>query len=346
MAKTNVKKHIFLFLRIAVAVTALVWVFRGQNWGELGTTFANLNLWYFAGSLGIFVISQVIVGLRWWLLLRAQGIFIPCRAAVRLHFLGLFYNNFMPSSLGGDLIRAWYVTRHTDKRLEAALSVFVDRMIGLLGMIIIAVFCYSVFMRGVGSEVTASTDKGGFLRSVAQYRLVFLWLVLAVAAVFCGLLLHRPGRAMLRKAWSFIYIHGARVIRKLTNAIILYCSRPITILAALALTIFVQMMVITAFWLLGVNLEIDADARYYFVFFPMVWVLGALPVSIGGLGVHEGGLRELFTRFTDVGPEAVLVLALCQRLIFILASLPGVVIHLVGAHLPKDFSIDGEKSVN
>lgn len=328
-----------------MAAAAILWVCWGQNWGEFSKTLAQLNLWYFAMSLGIFIIAQVIVGLRWWLLLRAQTIFIGYWAAVRLHFLGLFYNNFMPSALGGDLIRAWYVTKHTDKKLEAALSVFVDRAIGLLGMLIIAVFCYSLFLRGRGSVVTARSNSG-LLKSLAEYKGVLFWLVVVVAAVFGVLLLHRRSRLMLRKARSYIRVHGARVIERISKAIIIYCSKPLTILLVLLITIFVQTLVITAFWFLGLNLKIAASTRYYFVFFPLIWVLGALPISIGGIGIHEGGLVELFTRFAGTAPEAVLALALCQRAIFMLASLPGVVIHLFGAHLPKDFFIDYNKPIN
>ena len=330
-------RHISLVLRISVAVAALFWVFRDQDWAQLGKTFAKMNLWFLAGSLGIYIVSQAIVGLRWWTLLRAQSIFIGYWAAVRLHFLGLFYNNFMPSTLGGDLIRAWYVTRHTEKKLEAALSVFVDRTIGLFGVVIIAVFCYLLFIRGQG--VITSGKQGSFLASFSRYRWGFLWLIAVASAVFFVFLLLKPGRSMLRKSWSYICVHGVRVIKKSTDAIIIYCSKPLSILVALLLTILVQTMVITAFWLLGVNLEIDASARYYFVFFPITWVLGALPVTIAGIGIVEGGLRELFTRFAGVGVEEVLALALCYRAVFTFASLPGAVIHLFGAHLPKDLIV-------
>jgi uncharacterized membrane protein YbhN (UPF0104 family) len=202
-------------------------------------------------------------------------------------------------------------------------------------MLIIAVFCYSLFMRGRGSVVTARSD-GGLLKSLAEYKWVLFWLVVVIAAMLGGLSLHRRGREILRKARSYIRVHGAKVIEKISKAIIIYCSKPLTILAVLAITIFIQLLVITAFWFLGLNLKITTSARYYFVFFPLIWVLGALPVSIGGIGIHEGGLVELFTRFAGVAPEAVLALALCQRAIFILASLPGVVIHLFGAHLPEE----------
>jgi uncharacterized protein (TIRG00374 family) len=104
-------------------------------------------LWIFAAATIIFAAGNVIISLRWWLLLKTQSIFIELRAAVMLFFLGWFYNNFMPSSVGGDLVRAWYVTKHTDKKFNAALSVFVDRGIGLAGTLIIAAFYYLFFFR-------------------------------------------------------------------------------------------------------------------------------------------------------------------------------------------------------
>jgi uncharacterized membrane protein YbhN (UPF0104 family) len=107
-----------------------------------------------------------------------------------------------------------------------------------------------------------------------------------------------------------------------------------------------QIMVITGFWFLGVNLGADVSIKYYYLFFTFIWLVGVLPVSIGGAVVMEGGLAYLFVRFAAVGPEAALALALCQRIIWMLTSLPGAAIHLSGTHLPKDFSIDCDKPIN
>ena len=85
---------------------------------------------------------------------------------------------------------------------------------------------------------------------------------------------------------------------------------------------------------------IEASIKYYYVFFTLMWVVSALPVSIGGAGVMEYGLVYLFTQFAGVDPESALALALCQRIVWMITSLPGAAIHLVGAHLPKDFFID------
>ena len=101
------KKHnLSLIIRIAVATVAILLAFRGLKWGELAEVFQRLNLWYFVLSLLVFAAAQVIISVRWWLLLRAQSIHISVLAAVRLFFLGLFYNNVMPGAVGGDLLKA------------------------------------------------------------------------------------------------------------------------------------------------------------------------------------------------------------------------------------------------
>ena len=331
-------KRIFLFIRIAVVVCGIVWgivwVSREVGWGNLANTFRSINLGVFALVLGVFMISQVTVGLRWWLLLRSQSIFIRFWAAVRLYLLGWFYNNFMPGSVGGDLLRAWYVTRHTDKKFEAVLSVFVDRVIGLSSTLVIAFFFYLLFLRGKDLEITSS-GPGSLFIAIAQYKSVLFWAVVLFVIIFCILLMHKKTRSMLAKACLYVRQSSLRMILKFKNAIVIYCKKPLTILLAFGLTVFLQMLTITAFWLLGRNMGIQAPVEYYYVFFTLTWVLGAVPVSIGGAVVVEGMLTYLFSTFAGVAEEAAFALALCQRVVWMLASLPGAAIHLIGAHLPE-----------
>ena len=347
--KAEKSKYVFLFLRIAVVavgvIWAIVWVSRGQRWSNLASIFRRMNLGVFVVTLSIFVICQVMVGFRWWLLLRTQSIFIDFWAAIRLNFLGWFYNNFMPGSVGGDLLRAWYVTKHTPKKFEAVLSVFVDRFIGLLSALIIAFFSYMLFLRGRADALTF-TGRSGSFKFLAEYRQIVFLVVLVLAAGFCGLVLLRRGRVLLRAAWLYIRIHSVRAIEKLKGATLIYCSKPLTILATFGLTVFLQIITITGFWFLGKNLGITAGLKYYYVFFTLTWVLGALPVSIGGAVVVEGILAYLFIHYAGVEAELALALALCQRIVWMIASLPGAAIHLIGAHLPKDFFVDFDKPAN
>ena len=336
------KGHLSLIARLAVATAAILWVLRGQDWHTLAAVFQNLSPWYFGLSLVIYAAAQVVIAVRWWLLLRAQGIHIETAAAIRLFFLGLFYNNLMPGSVGGDLLKAWYVTKHTEKRLEGVLSVFVDRVIGLVGMVLMATFTYLAFVWG------RMTIGGGAERTVEpQHRGVILWAALAVGAVVLAVLVHPAGRARLAHAAARVWSKGVEVLGRVKDAVAVYCSRPWTLLWALGLTFVSQSTVIVGFWLLGRNLGIEAGLRYYFVIFPIMWVVGAVPISIAGLGILEGGIVGLFSLLTGTPRELATALALCQRFVWVLTSLPGGLVHLLGAHLPeREISIDGQERTN
>lgn len=331
------RSNLFLFLRIGVVAAGVagvaIWLSGGQRWSNLVKIFSRMNLGVFATTLGIFVVAQLMIALRWWLLLRTQSIFINYWAAVRLHFLGLFYNNCIPGAVGGDLLRAWYVTKHTDKKFHAVLSVFVDRVIGFFGSVIIALFFYLLFLRRRCAEAIFGI-KGDLPQSFVKLKQVILWVAIVLAAVFCGFMLHKKGRVLLKKCWSSIKIHGQKAVEKFKNALVLYRRSPLSILAIFALTVLLQLLTITGFWFLGVNLGLEVGIVYYYVFFPLSWALGAIPVSIGGAFVVEGVLAGLFVYFAGVDAEAALALALCQRIVWMIASLPGAAIHLLGAHLP------------
>jgi hypothetical protein len=336
-AKSRKSKSIFLFFRIAVVTGGVIWaasrIGQEQRWDIFVEHFRRMNIWVFAGILCIFTFSHAIVGLRWWLLLKTQSIFIGFWPAIKLYFLGWFYNICMPGSVGGDLLRAWYVTKHTDKKFEAALSVFIDRIVGLLSTLVIALFFYAFFLHGRADAVKFK-GSSSFLGALYEYKHIVLGLFGLLAVVFCGFLLHERGRIFMRKIWSNIRVNSIKTIEKLRNAVRIYCRNPLVILAVFGLTVFLQIMVITAFWILGINMGINVSIKYYYVFFTLAWVVGTIPISIGGAVVVEGFLVILFTQIAGLEEPAAWAIALSQRAVWIITSLPGAVIHLIGAHLP------------
>ena len=329
--KTTAQK-LFFFLRIgfvtAAIAAAVIWVCGKEDdvprYVILWQSFVKMGPWFFGGIVMAFMLSQAILASRWWLLLRTQGIHINIWAAIRLHFLGLFYNNAMPGSVGGDLIRAWYVTKHTEKKFEAVLSIFVDRFVGLVSSLIMAGFCYFVLLRNVNLGLSQKAASG-----------ILKWVVIVIAALVILVAAIPAGRKLAAK----VYQHAVMFAKKLGTAAVLYGRNPLTILAAFGLTFLLQGIVITGFWLIGRQIGIEVSAKYYFVFFPLTWGLGAIPISVGGAGVVEGGLAGLFV-LAGVEAEKAIAIALCQRAVWIVAALPGAWIHWTGRHLPKEMQIE------
>ncbi|UCC96278.1 MAG: flippase-like domain-containing protein [Phycisphaerales bacterium] len=339
-ARVRNSKTISHVARFCIAGGALYLAFRGEDLRQVAEVLLGLNLWIFAAAIAIYVIGQLIFVARWSLLLKVQSITIGFWPAVRLHFLGLFYNNCLPGAIGGDLPRAWYVTKHTDKKLEAALSVFVDRAVGLAGMLIMAFGCYWFVPEQSRETAFEFSFELGFLRGLSEHKRLLIGIGAGFALVIILATSHPKGRALLAGVFGGIRRRTAAVLTKARQSIRIYCHKWPAIVLALLLTFCCQGMHVVAMWLVGREIGIAAPAKYYFIFFPLSWLLGALPISVGGLGIMEGWLKVMFMQVGSISGKEALALALCQRLIMLLASLPGALIHTIGAHLPKDFFVD------
>ncbi len=347
MRKDSAKKrHLKNTLRVLVAVGALYLVFRGMDPAELKQTLLKLNLGIFIAALILYVLSQLIFVARWCLLLKVQNIKINFLPAVRLHFLGLFYNNCLPSSVGGDLLRAWYVTKHTDKKLEAALSVFVDRIIGLFALLLMASTSFFFVPEEAKRDFYTEFSKLNFLEKFLGLKWFFAGLGVFIVLVIIFLLFVPWGKNYLKRLIDLIKLKGLHIAAKTHNAFKIYWGKKFALLSAVLLSFATQGVFITGLWLIGKQLGIPADGKFYFVFFPVSWLIGTLPISPGGGGVIEWALKIMFTRLPNVAASQAVIIALCQRAILLLASLPGFIIHMMGAHLPKDFFIDYEEPLN
>jgi glycosyltransferase 2 family protein len=346
--KLTIKRYALSFARVGVAALAMYLAFRNQDWGD---TWKKVQVFEDPEYLVILVLSmlllfanQIIVASRWYLLLRLQVVDIGIYAAIKLTFVGFFYNNFLPGSVGGDVLRAWYVTKHTPKRLEAAISVFVDRIIGLVGLIISAIVAFMLFpKRGEAENLLSSKISLHELWTEYWWILATLFGVVSLTLIFMTTL--PKTRQLLRSGCGYVVTTGRHLFIKTSKAVFLYCRRPVWMLALLGMTLFCQTLFIFGLWLVGRKLGITSSFAYYLVFIPVSWVIGMVPISIGGVGVMEATLIILFG-LIGVNGNLAGILALCQRLAFWVVALPGMFIHITGSHVPEEFSIDSEAGIN
>src|SRR6266849_6792315 len=125
--------------RLLVSVALLIWLAWRTDWNQVGQAFLHVRLKYWLAAMGLLLLAQVASAVRWRLLARPLGFHNPLRHFIRFYFVGMFFNLLLPTSVGGDVVRAWYLDGGSGRRLAAFLSVFVDRFSGLL--VLLAVAC-------------------------------------------------------------------------------------------------------------------------------------------------------------------------------------------------------------
>lgn len=323
---------ILLIIRILVAAAACFLIFKNLQFKELLAAFGNLRGWVILTAVGVKFLSESGIAFRWWMLLRSLDIVIPFPTALRLHFYGLFFSSFLPGSMGGDFVCAWYVSRHTDKRFQSALSVFVDRLTGLIATGCIVAITYFLYL----SELEIFQDVNIGISDFFHLHLKEILIVVGILLLMCLVLLAIPkGRIALTKVWLLIYKNAQKGIRHCRDVLGIFFKKLWLGPSVLLLTIIFQSLTLLSFWLIGRDLGVSDQIRYYFAFFPLAWLVGSLPVSIAGLGLLEGGVIVLFMTIAGAGQEAASALALCQRAIFLIGGLPGIWIHLRADYLPK-----------
>jgi len=148
-------------------------------------------------------------------------------------------------------------------------------------------------------------------------------------------LFSRKARNRFFQSLTFIKKMVGKVFLSIKEIISVYLKKwwlfPLTVL----ITVLFQSLTFVSFWLIGVDLGVSGELRHYFVFFPLVWVIGVVPVSIAGLGILEGGVVLLFVNSAGASAESAAALAVCQRALFLFGSIPGVFVHLKADYLPR-----------
>ncbi len=297
-------------LRVAVSALLLGWIGWQTDWPNVSRAFATLRGEFWLAALGLLLVTQVVGSVRWRLFAHALRFTQSLPRMTGYAFIGNFFNLVLPTSMGGDVIRAWYLDGKSGRKLAAFASVFLDRLNGLVVLIVMA--CTAVLLAPV--ELPA-------------------WIPLCVWGCAAG------GIAGLATLFLCARFGGARFgrlpvkrVRQLRTMLQLL-KEPRTFLAATLLSLFVQMASVGIVWLIGQGLRAPIPTAYYWILVPMVSLLTLLPVSINGMGVREGGV-VLFLAPLGVEQATALTLAFLWFLVYAAGSLLGGVVYLAGA-FPK-----------
>ncbi len=273
------KNFIFKSLRILFSFFLLVIVFYQINLLELITIFKKINLSLFFIALSLTFLAVIISTWRWQIILKAQGQNIPLLKLIPLYFVGLFFNNFFPTSIGGDVVRVYHLSKVAEKPTQAVLSVITERLLGSAALGLTAII-------GVFLSLEASKP---FL------RLIFTFAFLCLTLLFLSANLYQlekfiPNKRLkkMEKFWENIKEMSLTLKASINNKKLLYYI----LLLSLAFQITIVLINILIFKAFGFSVS----PVYCFLFIPIISALSMLPVSINGLGVREGSYVFFFSK--------------------------------------------------
>jgi glycosyltransferase 2 family protein len=273
-------------------------------WARLST--ANLG-WVVLGVF-CYAAGQWTSAWRWWILLPPVRLKVPYLRLVAFYFVGMFFNIFLPTIVGGDAVKAILLARETGAPARSMMSVFMERNVGLLALFVIA------------------ASAAWFAPPITLLGLPILVLVLLLFAGFIGanIVIFNP-RAyhLLDRIVALTPLSKIRArASSLYEAVVPYRRAGWPLALSLALSFLFQGVVILVVFLSAKALSHDVPALALAVFVPLISLAGMLPISVNGLGVREALYLLLFGR-VGVPADVAVSMAVLYFAVTLTASLPG-----------------------
>ncbi len=297
----SIPKRAAFFLKAAITGTLIWLVFRGVAVGEVAERLASISVGAVGTALALLALQGALAAQRWRAVMRLFGNVLSYPRAARLFFEGLFFNQTLPSTIGGDAVRMYRAIASGLPTGAAVNGVLLDRIAGFVGLLI----------------VVAVTQPLLYLRvEEPAVRFVFAALVLAgIAVVVLLLVMGDLPRALDR--WRVV--RGAVALSRALRRVVSH--RPVAV-PVLGLSVVGHILIVAAVFVLARDLGLDIGFVDCLVLVPAVILLSAAPVSIAGWGVREGAMVAAFG-LLGASREDALGLSVLFGLTMIAVGLPG-----------------------
>ena len=288
-------KNYLLFFGKAVVSIALIWYLLSIT--EFSMVFASLRsaapFWLLLSFITL-LIGKILTSYRWQIILKVQNIEIPLRFLIASVFVGQFFNSFLPTTVGGDAMRAYDTASQSKESTKSVMSVFADRLIGVFALVILALFALIV----------------GYLnRQDVNFYVVPVLLVFFLCSLVLLMVINAKLVGILDRVLQ--YLRLPKIATKLDEAyqsIHLIIDEPRTLMIAFLVSLLLQVNVILFYYFIGVSLDLGVSFLYFSMIVPVALVVLLVPFSINGIGIREGIFVYLLTEL-GVQPKDAIALS-------------------------------------
>lgn len=283
------KNIVSILLKIAVSSALLYFLFRGMDTASFWNTVKAVDPKALIFVVFIYLTVQAIAVSRLFILLKGS-MNISYLKLLSIYFVGMFFNNFMPSMVGGDVAKGYYLYKASGKGGAVVASLFIDRYAGYTALMAITAFAAVIGYHLIHESIIP-------LLLVALIGIYVIGSLVLWVESFHGWAL---------KIMSKLKLFGLnQKIDSLYQSIMAYKGYYGTLFKALALSLILQSAVIISYYILAVGLGMSLAFGYFFLLIPITTVVAMLPISLAGLGIREGAFVFLFTKVGATQAQAL-----------------------------------------
>jgi uncharacterized membrane protein YbhN (UPF0104 family) len=302
-------------LRLAATLGLLAWALRDVQWARMLELLRDAEWRWLLAALALSVVVQIVAGMRWAALARPLGFDAPPGYFVWRFFEGAFFSLCLPSSIGGDVVKAYRVGDTTPRRLLAGCSVLADRLTGVAALGVLAGAALAAAKWRLSLPATLSVAAGLLVAALAGF-----WGVFGSLDRIVGL------------------IPAPHPAREFLAQLLPYQQKPSLIARAVGWSFVVQIGGTIAVALAARTVRVDPGLGTWFAVAPLVALIETVPISIGGFGVRENAMEYLLSGHGVPGEHGIAVALLCG-LTRILSGLVGGVLFLLDRKPATDAAV-------
>jgi uncharacterized membrane protein YbhN (UPF0104 family) len=297
-------KKIALLLKVIVSLGLITFLINQVDFKEIVNILKNIDITMIIYALILLIIQVFIATIRWQFVLKCQKIEVDYKSILQILWSGLFFNQVMPSSVGGDVIRGYYLKKQGMTIGEATLGVLLDRLFGVLGLALIVLASLPLLFELVNDPI-------------ARIGVLFIALGVSTALLFIFFTDRLPGNFShfrVIKGFYSLSQRGRRCISERYNGLII-----------LVISILLHLISVVTVMTISTGLEINVGWGGFLLVIPLVTLMMVVPISIAGWGVREG-VMVVGLGYLGVAAEAALALSILYGLLILAVALPGGVV--------------------
>ncbi len=286
-------------------------IFRKVDAGTLRQTIAGANLRWLIVAVVLFLLTQIWTIIRWKLLVPADPR-LTWKFLANSFFVGCFFNGFLPTTVGGDVIRGYDLIKATGQWKEPLASILMDRLTGLVGLLILATLSWGIFPPAREDPVMRSGLLG-----------FSLFVLLVIGIIGSRRVLQTSLKPFGRIGLGQLESHA----KQFQEALRSYLHRPKVLMGALGLSLAIQSVGVLVCVVVSRALHLSIPVLSFLIIVPVVAAVSQIPVSLNGWGIREGTTIVLLQRI-GIDPAHALSLSLVGAAIQLTPGLIGGILFL------------------